>query len=91
MLISRARTDLIAVGSGIHCNLAPESESEPDPDMRTGAGLCWNVDMLTLPSKFTPTNQKGPHFADPLEGWGEALFAKNQSHLALAQFAEAEK
>ena len=35
--------------------------------------------------------QKSPHFADPLEGWGEALMAKNQSHLALAKFAEAEK
>ena len=42
-------------------------------------------------AKFTIANQKGPHFADPLEGWGEALMAKNQSHLALAKFAEAEK
>ncbi len=41
--------------------------------------------------KFKLSNQKGPHFADPLEGWGEALMAKNQSHLALAKFAEAEK
>ena len=41
--------------------------------------------------KFKLANQKGPHFADPLEGWGEALMAKNQSHLALAKFAEAEK
>ena len=42
-------------------------------------------------AKFTIANQKGPHFADPLEGWGEALMAKNQSHLALEKFAEAEK
>jgi tetratricopeptide (TPR) repeat protein len=41
--------------------------------------------------KFKLSNQKGPHFADPLEGWGEALIAKNQSHLALAKFVEAEK
>jgi tetratricopeptide (TPR) repeat protein len=41
--------------------------------------------------KFKLSNQKGPHFADPLEGWGEALMAKNQSHLALEKFAEAEK
>jgi tetratricopeptide (TPR) repeat protein len=41
--------------------------------------------------KFELSNQKGPHFADPLEGWGEALMAKSQSHLALAKFAEAEK
>ena len=37
------------------------------------------------------SNAKGPHFADPLEGWGEVLMAKNQSHLALPKFAEAEK
>jgi tetratricopeptide (TPR) repeat protein len=41
--------------------------------------------------KFKLSNQKGPHFADPLQGWGEALIAKNQSHLALAKFAEADK
>jgi predicted negative regulator of RcsB-dependent stress response len=41
--------------------------------------------------KFQLANHKGPHFADPLEGWGEALMAKNQSHLALAKFAEADK
>ena len=33
----------------------------------------------------------GPHFADPLEGWGEALMAQNRSDLALAKFAESEK
>jgi predicted negative regulator of RcsB-dependent stress response len=42
-------------------------------------------------AQFTIATRKGPHFADPLEGWGEALMAKNQSHLALAKFAEAEK
>jgi len=41
-------------------------------------------------AKFTVANKKGPHFADPLEGWGEALMAKSQSHLALAKFEEAE-
>ena len=42
-------------------------------------------------AKFTLANQKGQHFADPLEGWSEALMAKNQSHLALAKFEEANK
>ena len=42
-------------------------------------------------AKFKLANDKGPHFADPLEGWGEALMAKNQSHLALMKFTEAEK
>jgi tetratricopeptide (TPR) repeat protein len=42
-------------------------------------------------AKFTLANQKGPKFADPLEGWGEALMKKNRSDLALAKFEEAEK
>jgi tetratricopeptide (TPR) repeat protein len=42
-------------------------------------------------AKFTLANQKGPHFADPLEMWGEALIAKNRSDLALAKFADANK
>ena len=41
-------------------------------------------------AKFTLANQKGPHFADALEGWGEALIAKKDSGAA-AKFAEAEK
>jgi hypothetical protein len=40
--------------------------------------------------KFKLASQKSPHFADPLEGWGEALMAKSQSHLALAKFTEVE-
>jgi tetratricopeptide (TPR) repeat protein len=36
-------------------------------------------------------NRIGPHFADPLEMWGEALMLKNRSDLALAKFAEAAK
>src|SRR6185437_1305887 len=32
---------------------------------------------------------KGPHFADPLEMWGEALIARNRSDLAVAKFTEA--
>ena len=42
-------------------------------------------------AQFKLANDKGPHFADPLEFWGEALMAKNQSHLALAKFEEANK
>src|SRR3569833_3896049 len=34
--------------------------------------------------QFKLANQKGPHFADAAEGWGEALMAKNQSLLVLA-------
>jgi tetratricopeptide (TPR) repeat protein len=42
-------------------------------------------------AKFTVANTLGPHFADPLEMWGEALMAKNRSDLALAKFEEAIK
>jgi tetratricopeptide (TPR) repeat protein len=42
-------------------------------------------------AEFTVANRKGPHFADPLEGWGEALVAENKSRQALKEFEEAEK
>ena len=42
-------------------------------------------------AKFTVANQKGPKFADPLEGWGEALIAKKLPEQALAKFEEADK
>jgi tetratricopeptide (TPR) repeat protein len=41
-------------------------------------------------ARFEQANRKGPHFADPLEMWGEALMAKNRSDLALAKFEEAD-
>src|ERR1700730_10984640 len=41
-------------------------------------------------AKFESAHAKGPHFADPLEMWGEALIAKNRSDLALAKFEEAD-
>ena len=41
-------------------------------------------------AQFKLSNAKGPHFADPLEFWGEALMAKKDSGAA-AKFAEAEK
>ena len=46
--------------------------------------------MTPSPSSRSPI-RRARNFADPLEGWGEALMTKNQSHLALAKFAEADK
>jgi tetratricopeptide (TPR) repeat protein len=40
-------------------------------------------------AKFESAHRKGPHYADPLEMWGEALIARNRSDLALAKFEEA--
>jgi tetratricopeptide (TPR) repeat protein len=42
-------------------------------------------------AKFATAHEKGPHFADPLEMWGEALMQKNRSDLALVKFEEANK
>ena len=42
-------------------------------------------------AKFESAHKKGPHFADPLELWGEALIAKSRSDLALAKFEQADK
>jgi tetratricopeptide (TPR) repeat protein len=56
-----------------------------------GAMLLWKGDFEGAIANFNLANQKGPHFADPLEMWGEALIAKNRSDLALAKFAEAAK
>ncbi len=42
-------------------------------------------------AKLDVAHAKGPHFADPLEMWGEVLIRKNRSDLALAKFEEANK
>jgi len=41
--------------------------------------------------KFKLANARGPHFADPLEMWGEALMLENRSDLALAKFEDANR
>jgi tetratricopeptide (TPR) repeat protein len=42
-------------------------------------------------AKFNLSSEKGPHFANPLEGLGEALMAQNRSDLALAKFEAANR
>jgi tetratricopeptide (TPR) repeat protein len=42
-------------------------------------------------ARFSIASTKGPHFADPLEMWGEALILKNRSDLALSKFEEADR
>jgi tetratricopeptide (TPR) repeat protein len=41
--------------------------------------------------KFRRANAVGPHFADPLELWGEALSLAGHANLAIARFEEANK
>jgi len=40
-------------------------------------------------AKFEEAHKRGPHFADALEGSGEALMAKNEPGRALEKFAAA--
>jgi hypothetical protein len=68
-----------------------DAPSLPFADSDLGAMLMAKGDLDGAIAKFTSANQKGPHFADPLEMWGEALIAKNRSDLALAKFEEAAK
>ena len=41
--------------------------------------------------RLQQANQKGPHYADALELWGEALMRKRDYSGAAARFAEADK
>jgi tetratricopeptide (TPR) repeat protein len=71
---------------------AEKSESSiPFADTAWGQALLDRGQPDAAIEKFKLANQKGPKFADPLEGWGEALMKKNRSDLALAKFEEAEK
>ena len=56
-----------------------------------GETLLHRGDLDGAIAKFTLANQKGSHFADPLEMWGETLIAKNRSDLALVKFEDANK
>jgi len=58
---------------------------------RGGDALLEHGDADGAIAKFTIANQKVPKFADPLEGWGEALIAKKLPEQALAKFEEADK
>ena len=70
---------------------AKSNPSIPFAYAERGQALKERGDLNGAIAQFTIANQKGPHFADPLEGWGEALMAQNRSDLALTKFTEAEK
>jgi tetratricopeptide (TPR) repeat protein len=53
--------------------------------------LMMKGDLEGAIAKFKEANSRAPHFADPLEMWGEALMQKNRSELALAKFEEANR
>jgi tetratricopeptide (TPR) repeat protein len=66
-----------------------EAPSTPFGYYEKGAALLARGQSDAAIAQFKIANAKGPHFADPLEGWGEALMAQNHSDLALAKFKEA--
>jgi tetratricopeptide (TPR) repeat protein len=65
-----------------------EAPSVPFAYTDWGHALLARGDANGAIAKFAIANQKGPHFADTLEGWGEALMAKKDSGAA-AKFEEA--
>jgi predicted negative regulator of RcsB-dependent stress response len=65
-----------------------------DRETNAGAsGAAWGAMLLAKSdydgaiAKLESANKKGPHFADPLEMWGEALFWTGDKDGAKAQFA----
>jgi tetratricopeptide (TPR) repeat protein len=71
--------------------VSARSPSIPFADTEWGAMLLAKGNYDGAIAKFMVANEKGAHFADPLEMWGEALIGKNRSDLALAKFEEANK
>jgi tetratricopeptide (TPR) repeat protein len=71
--------------------VSARAPSIPFADTDWGAMLLAKGDFDGAIAKFESANQKGSHFADPLEMWGEALMAKNRSDLALAKFEAADE
>jgi Flp pilus assembly protein TadD len=71
--------------------VAADAPSLPFANAEWGQALLERGKPDEAIAQFKLSNQKSPHFADPLEGWGEALMARNQSDQALAKFKEAGK
>ncbi|HEY4941601.1 MAG TPA: hypothetical protein VII56_09235 [Rhizomicrobium sp.] len=65
------------------------ARSLPFADADLGAMLMHRGKFDGAIAHFALANQKGPHFADPLEMWGEVLIFQNHSDLADAKFEEA--
>ena len=68
---------------------AAETDATAITSARDGASA--RPELSGAIAKFENAHRNGPHFADPLEMWGEALIAKSRSDLALAKFEEAAK
>jgi tetratricopeptide (TPR) repeat protein len=63
--------------------------SLPYAGTRWGRALLARGEAAGAIQKFSAVHDKGPNFADPVEGWGEGLMLQNRSDLALGKFAQA--
>jgi tetratricopeptide (TPR) repeat protein len=71
--------------------VSARSPDIPFADTDWGQMLLARGDLNSAIAKFQSANQKGTHFADPIEMWGDALMLKNRSDLALVKFQEGNK
>jgi tetratricopeptide (TPR) repeat protein len=67
--------------------VSARSPDIPVADTDWGAMLLRKGDLDDAIAKFESAHRKGPHFADPLEMWGEALTYLNRKDEAAKQFA----
>ncbi len=65
----------------------PEYDPEITPDP-IATGIAIGKASAAI-EKFKLSSQKGPHFADPLEGWGETLVYAGKKDEAKMHFARA--
>ncbi|HZK98918.1 MAG TPA: hypothetical protein VFC47_03375 [Caulobacteraceae bacterium] len=71
--------------------VAARSPSIPFADTDWGMALLAKGDLSGAIGKFQRANAIGPHFADPLKGWGDALARQGRWRDALAKYDEALK
>ena len=56
-----------------------------------GVALAKHGNLDGAAAKFKDTNQKGPHWADPLKAWGDVLVKQGKIKDALVKYDEALK
>ena len=72
---------------GVAIRLAP---SLPFAYYQRGVALLKRGDTARAVTRFRDAHQRGPRWADPLKGWGDALAAQGRWAEAAAKYAQAE-
>jgi tetratricopeptide (TPR) repeat protein len=52
-----------------------------------GVALAKHGDLEGAIAKFMDANRKGPHWADPLKAWGDALAKQGKTTKAIEKYA----